>query len=90
MIILDLLFLSWVFWPLMAFLVCLAYARVALSRKVDRGDYPAGPELLLAAVTFGFLWHYPAAWAWMKDWHHVLLAWACYVAAGFASRPRRR
>jgi hypothetical protein len=79
--VLDLLFISWFFWPVAFGLPVICYFVIASSFKEDK--YTHVPEFLLAIVIGAVLWRYPDLRHYATDWHNWAYVIGGYAVAGF-------
>lgn len=79
--VLDLLFLSWFFWPVIAFFPVICYFVVIDGFKDS--EWRTAPAILLSIVALAVVWRFDSLKPYAKDWHWWAIAFGTYMGAGF-------
>lgn len=79
--VLDFLFLSWFFYPVIVILPIICYAIV--FKTSEENEFPVEPSFLLIPVIGALLWRFPSLRGLFADWHVYLYVVGGYVLAGF-------
>ena len=79
--VLNFLFLTWVFWPIVLGILLVAFGKIVYS--VREHDFAVFPAFLIATTGAAIAYRYPSIRPYFFTWQGVGIVFGAYVVAGF-------